>query len=51
MKRIEAAIELNGIYNTYEIRKNSLSTTYKKIWFDKINKTWRLIGYAYDYTV
>ena len=46
--RKEAAEELNAIYNSYEVRKNTVKTTYKKIWFDGYN--WRLIGYAHDYT-
>ena len=49
MKRIEAAKELNGLFNSMEVRKNKLATTYKKIWFDGCN--WRLIGAGYDYTV
>lgn len=48
--RIEAAKVLNELYNSYEYRKNKLSTTYKKIFLDTKNKTWRLIGYAHDYT-
>ena len=49
--RKQAAIELNAIYNGYEVRKNSVSTTYKKIYFDKVNNAWRLTGYAHDYSL
>lgn len=48
--RKQAAKELNVIYNNYEVRKNSFSTTYKKIYFDSRCGTWRLTGYAHDYT-
>ena len=48
--RKQAAEELNVIYNHYEVRKNSVSTTYKKIYFDSRFKAWRLNGYAHDYT-
>ena len=51
ISRKQAAIELNAIYNGYEVRKNSVSTTYKKIYFDKVNNAWRLIGYAHDYSL
>jgi hypothetical protein len=51
MVRRQAAIKLNEIYNFYEVRKNSLKTTYNKIFKDRINGTWRLIGYAHDYSL
>jgi len=51
MSRKQAAEELNKLYNSYEVRKNSISTTYKKIYFDDRFNTWRLTGYAHDYTV
>ena len=47
----QAAIELNEIYNFYEVRKNSLKTTYNKIFKDIVNGNWRLIGYAHNYTI
>lgn len=47
-KRMEAAKELNAIYNCYEVRKNSLKTTYNKIYQD--GDVWRLTGYAHNYT-
>ena len=47
--RKQAAIEINELYNSYEVRANSLKTTYNKIFKDGAN--WRLIGYAHDYTV
>ena len=47
----QAARELNEIYNFYEVRKNSLKTTYNKIFKDIVNGNWRLIGYAHDYTI
>lgn len=50
ISRIEAAKELNDIYNAYECRKNKLSTTYRKIFFDKNYQRWRLIGFAHDYS-
>jgi hypothetical protein len=50
MKRIEAAKEIQAIYNCYEIRKNSLKTIYNKIYKLK-NGNWHLTGYAHDYTV
>lgn len=49
MKRIEAAKELNDLFNSMEVRKNKLTTTYKKIWKD--GSIWRLTGVGYDYTV
>ncbi len=48
--RKEAAIKLNVIYNNYEVSKNSVLTTYKKIYFDGRFGTWRLTGYAHDYS-
>ena len=47
--RKQAAIELNALFNSYESRKNSVKTTYNKIFKD--GNTWRLIGYAHDYIV
>jgi len=47
--RKQAAIELNAIFNSYEFKKNSVKTTYNKIF--KNGDSWRLIGYAHDYTV
>ena len=49
--RMQAAKELNKIFNAYEVRKNKVSTTYKKIFQDRITGNWRLIGYAHDYTL
>ena len=49
--RKEAAKELNVIYNNYEVRKNSISTTYKKIFFDSRYGAWKLIGYAHNYSL
>jgi hypothetical protein len=51
MNRKDAAIELNAIYNSYELRKNILATTYRKIFRDSRTGNWRLIGFAHDYTV
>lgn len=50
VSRIEAAKELNAIYNSYECKKNKLSTTYRKIFFDENYQRWRLIGFAHDYS-
>jgi len=47
--RKQAAIELNAIFNSYEFRKNSIKTTYNKIF--KSGDNWRLIGCAHDYTL
>ena len=49
--RIEAAKELNELFNDLEVRQNKVSTTYKKIFYDKNNNTWRLRGIAHDYTL
>lgn len=49
MKRIDAAKEILSLYNSYEVRKVTLKTIYKRIFKDGNN--WRLIGYAHDYTV
>ncbi len=46
--RTQAAKELNQLYNSYEVRSNSIKTTYNKIFKD--GTSWRLIGYAHDYT-
>lgn len=51
MTRKQAAIKLSEIYNFYEIRKNTLRTIYSKIFKDRVNNTWRVVGYAHDYTV
>lgn len=51
LTRKQASIELNAIYNHYEVRSNTVATTYKKVWFDKKRGTWRLIGYAHDYSI
>ena len=51
MYRKQASEELNNLYNSYEVRKNKIGTTYKKIFLDKKTGNWRLIGYAHDYTV
>lgn len=45
----EAAIKLQPLYNIYEERKCSVSTLYKKIWFD--GKSYRCSGKAHDYTL
>ena len=49
--RIEAAKELNELFNSLEVRQNKVSTTYKKIFYDKKYNTWHLIGVAHDYTL
>ena len=51
LKRAEAARQLNEIYNFYEVRKNSIKTTYNKIFRSRNTGNWRLIGFAHDYTV
>jgi hypothetical protein len=51
MNRKDAAIELNAIYNSYELRKNSLTSTYRKIFRDSQTENWHLIGFAHDYAV
>jgi hypothetical protein len=51
MTRKQAAIELNEIFNSYEMRKNKMETTYRKIFLDRNTGNWRLIGSAHDYTV
>ena len=47
--RKQAAIELNVIFNSFEVRKNVVKTTYNKIL--KSGDNWRLIGRAHDYTL
>jgi len=47
---MEAAIELNRLYNSMEVRKNKLSTTYKKV-YKLANGNWHLVGFGYDYTL
>lgn len=47
--RREAAIELNEIFNAYEVRKNTIRTTYRKIY--KRDGLWKLVGFAHDYTL
>ena len=47
--RMQAAKELNELYNSMEVRKNKLSTTYRKI-YKLDNGNWHLIGHGYDYT-
>ena len=49
MKKLEAAKELNRLFNSMETRKNKLSTTLKKMYFD--GGSWRLWGSGYDYTI
>ena len=45
----EAAIRLQPLYNSLEPRKVTLSTLYRKIWFDGTN--YRCSGKAHDYTI
>ena len=47
--RKQAAVELQPLYNSMEVRKNTLSTLMRKLWFDGEN--WRCSGVGYDYTV
>lgn len=47
--REQAATELQPIYNSMEVRKNSIATLMLKLWFDGIN--WRCRGVGYDYTI
>ena len=49
--RMQAAKELNKIFNAYEVRKNKVSTTYKKIYYDRNYNAWRLTGVAHDYSL
>ena len=44
--RRQAAIELQPIYNSMEVRKNSIATLMRKLWFDGTN--WRCNGIGYD---
>ena len=45
--RKDAARELCGVYNNYEVRPVKLATIYRRIWWDGYH--WRLNGYAHDY--
>lgn len=45
----QAAIELQPIYNSMEVRKNTITTLMRKLWIDGAN--WRCNGIGYDYTV
>ena len=49
--KMDYARELNKIYNAYEVRPNSVRTTYSKMFFDKERASWRIIGYAHDYSI
>jgi len=48
--RIEAAKKLNKLYNSMEVRKNTLSTTYRRI-YKLDDGNWHLNGIGYDYTI
>lgn len=47
--RKQAAIDLQPIYNSMEVRKNSIETLMRKLWFD--GRNWRCSGIVYDYTI
>lgn len=46
--RRRAAEELQAIYNSYELRPVTLSTIYRRMYWNGCN--WCIIGYAHDYT-
>jgi len=50
MNRTQAARELQGVWNNYEVRPIKFSTAYR--WcFKNRNGFWQLNGHAHDYIV
>jgi hypothetical protein len=47
--RRQAATELQPIYNSMEVRANSIATLMRKLYHD--GNAWRCHGVGYDYTI